>query len=153
LKALQAGHSGSFLAPRDFDVLLDSDSLRTAGCNLAPSLLTAFDADDCAVEMARQAASASHLASCGQCSFGREGTRQLAGILADLTRGRGRDGDLELLLRIGQGMKAGSLCPNGRNAPDAVVTALALFRPEFEQHLNARHCAAALCWQDPKVEK
>jgi len=100
---------------------------------------------ECAVELARRAAAAAHGIVCGQCTFGREGTRQLADVLMDLTRGRGRPGDLELLRNIGEGMKDGSACANGRNAGRALVAALEQFRAEFEAHVQAKKCPANVC--------
>jgi len=69
----------------------------------------------------------------------------LRDILTDLTNGRGAPSDLDLLLDLSDGIKAGSLCANGRNAPDAVLTTLRRFRSEFETHADGKHCPANVC--------
>jgi NADH-quinone oxidoreductase subunit F len=146
LKAVQAGYpAGPWLPPSALDVSLDRDSLRDAGCDAPVDVLTAADSSECAVEMALRAAVGAHHASCGQCTFGREGTRQLMDVLSDLVRGRAQAGDIELLLKLADGMKAGSLCANGRNTPDAVTSAIASFRAEFEAHVNLKQCAVSAC--------
>lgn len=154
LKAVQVGYpAGPWLPESALDVALDHESLRAAGCGVAPDVLTATDVSECAVELARRAAVLAHYASCGQCTFGREGTRQLMDVLTGIVRGRALSGDIELLLKLVDGMKAGSLCANGRNATDSVLSALQHFRVEFESHVNAKQCLVLGCDQAQPVEK
>lgn len=144
LKAVQVGYpAGPWLPESALDVALDRESLRVAGCGVAADVLTAADGSECAVELARRDAVIAHQASCRQCTFGREGTRQLMDVLTDMVRGRALPGDIELLLKIADGMKAGSLCANGRNATDSVLSALQHFRAEFESHVNAKQCSVS----------
>ena len=130
---------------RALDIALDYEQMVSAGCTLGSGSLLAADTAACAVDLARQALIAAHRGSCGKCTFGREGTRQLRDILTDLANGRGAPHDLDLLLDLSDGMKAGSLCANGRNAPDAVLTMLRHFRDEYEAHANGKHCPAHVC--------
>jgi NADH-quinone oxidoreductase subunit F len=116
-------------------------------------VLTAADVSECAVELARKAAVLAHTASCGQCTFGREGTRQLMDVLTDMVRGRALPGDIDLLLKLADGMKAGSLCANGGNATDSVLSALQHFRAEFESHVNAKQCTVSACDRAQPVGK
>ena len=146
LKAVQIGGlAGGWLAAAELDIALDYGQMVSAGCTLGSGSLLAADTAACAVDLARQALAAAHSGSCGKCTFGREGTRQLRDILTDLAKGRGTPGDLDLILDLSDGMKAGSLCANGRNAPDAVLTTLRRFRGEFEAHANGKHCPANVC--------
>ena len=146
LKAVQiGGPAGGWLTAAELDLALDYEQMVSAGCTLGSGSLLAADTAACAVDLARQALVAAHRGSCGKCTFGREGTRQLRDILTDLAKGRGTPGDLDLILDLSDGMKAGSLCANGRNAPDAVLTALRRFRSEFENHANGKHCPANVC--------
>ena len=146
LRAVQIGGlAGGWLAAADLDTALDYEQLVSAGCRLGSGSLRAADTTACAVDLARQALIAAHRGSCGKCTFGREGTRQLRDILTDLENGRGTPSDLDLLLDLSDGMKAGSLCANGRNAPDAVLTTLRRFRGEYEDHANGKHCPANVC--------
>lgn len=146
LKAVQIGGlAGGWLTAAELDIALDYEQMVNAGCTLGSGSLLAADAAACAVDLARQALVAAHRGSCGKCTFGREGTRQLRDILTDLAKGRGTPGDLDLILDLSDGMKAGSLCANGRNAPDAVLTTLRRFRSEFENHAHGKHCPANIC--------
>ncbi|HEX8926714.1 MAG TPA: NADH-ubiquinone oxidoreductase-F iron-sulfur binding region domain-containing protein, partial [Terriglobales bacterium] len=117
----------------------------TLGCSLGSGSLVVADTQQCAIDLARHAAVAAHHASCGQCTFGREGTRQLMDVLTDLARGRAKDDDIELLTNLSDSMKLGSLCVNGRKAPDAVVTTLQHFRAEYEAHVNGKQCPTEVC--------
>jgi len=154
LKAVQVGYpAGPWLPESALDLSFDCDALRAAGCNGPVDVITAADSSECAVELARRSAVEAHNASCGQCTFGREGTRQLVDVLTDLTRGRALIGDIELLLKISDGMKAGALCADGRYAPDAVTSAIQHFRAEFDAHVNAKQCPASACHQLQTVEK
>ena len=109
LKAVQIGGlAGGWLAAAELDIALDYEQMVNAGCTLGSGSLLAADTAACAVDLARQALVAAHRGSCGKCTFGREGTRQLRDILTDLARGRGAASDLQLLLDLSDGMKAGS---------------------------------------------
>jgi len=146
LKAVQVGGPWGGLIPvSNFDVAFDDTSLRAVGCSLGDGSLTAVDSRLCVVELAQRAAAFAHGSICGECTFGREGTRQLSDVLRDLTTGRGSVADLELLKRVGEAMKVGSACINGATAPEVVLTALEHFRAEFEAHAEAKQCPANVC--------
>ena len=66
-------------------------------------------------------------------------------ILEDITSGRGKLEDIDLLLELSEQVKAGSLCGLGQTAPNPVLTTLRYFRDEYEEHIKRRHCRAAVC--------
>ena len=146
LKALQiGGPSGGWIPANELDVALDREELSKAGCTWIPGALFAAAGNACAVELARQSSAAGHKGVCGKCTFGREGTRQLQDVLADLTKGRGQTSDIGLLEEIAGVMKDGAMCANGRNATEAVLTTLKHFRSEYEAHVNDKRCPAGVC--------
>jgi NADH-quinone oxidoreductase subunit F len=146
LKAVQiGGPTGGWIPAGGLDVALEAEELLKAGCRLIPGAIFAAGGNACAVELARQSAAAAHRGVCGKCTFGREGTRQLQDILSDLTRGRAQTADLDLLVEIAGVMQDGSLCANGRNATDAVLTTLQHFRGEYDAHVNEKRCPAKVC--------
>jgi NADH:ubiquinone oxidoreductase subunit F (NADH-binding) len=146
LKAVQVGGpTGGWVPADQLDIALDFEELRGAGCVMGNGSIVAADTHACAVDLARRAASFAHSESCGKCTFGREGTRQLRDVLTDVATGQGAPADLQLLLTLGDGMKAGSLCAHGRTAPDAVLTTLQHFRPEYEAHVSLKRCPAGVC--------
>jgi len=66
-------------------------------------------------------------------------------ILADISEGRGKEGDLDLLLDIAEALRVGSFCAMGQRAPTIVISALRHFRREFEEHILKKRCPAGAC--------
>ncbi|MBA7582929.1 NADPH-Fe(3+) oxidoreductase subunit beta [subsurface metagenome] len=66
-------------------------------------------------------------------------------ILNDITHGRGKLEDIDLLLSMSEQIKAGSLCGLGQTAPNPVLTTIRYFRDEYEEHIKNHHCRAAVC--------
>jgi len=83
--------------------------------------------------------------SCGKCTPCRVGTKMLWNILEDITRGRGKKGDIELLKEIALNVKNLSLCGLGQTAPNPVLTMIQYFRDELEAHIDERKCPAYSC--------
>jgi NADH-quinone oxidoreductase subunit F len=69
----------------------------------------------------------------------------MAEILTDITGGRGKSNDIDLLLELGEGLKLGARCDLGRTAPNPVLTAIRYFREELEAHIKERRCQARVC--------
>ena len=97
------------------------------------------------VDLAKHLLSFTQAESCGGCVVGREGTGQMLGILTDITEGRGKPEDIDLLLELGEGMKLGSLCALGKTAPNPVLTTIQNFREEYEAHIKKKQCPAGIC--------
>jgi NADH-quinone oxidoreductase subunit F len=70
---------------------------------------------------------------------------QMLEILNDITQGRGKPGDIDLLLELGEAIKKGSLCALGGSAPNPVLTTIKYFREEYEAHINKKQCPARVC--------
>jgi NADH-quinone oxidoreductase subunit F len=103
------------------------------------------DSDTCMVDLAKYFLSFTQAESCGECALCREGTMQMLAILTDITEGRGKRRDIDLLLELGEAVKLGSLCALGGTAPNPVLTTIKYFREEYEAHINARRCPARVC--------
>jgi NADH-quinone oxidoreductase subunit F len=145
-KAVQVGGpSGGFLPARDLDYTLDYESMVSAGSFMGSGVMTVMDEDSCMVDMARYFMSLAQSESCGKCTPCRAGTVQMLSILTRITRGEGHEGDIDLLLSLGTSVKAASLCGLGQGAPNPVLTTIACFRDEYEEHIRDRHCRAAVC--------
>ena len=104
-----------------------------------------MDEDTCMVDVARYFLDFTQKESCGKCTFCRIGTHHLLKILTRLTKGEGREGDLELLESLSADIKNGSLCGLGKTAPNPVLTALKYFRDEYEAHIQDKKCPAGVC--------
>ncbi|WP_246804104.1 NADH-ubiquinone oxidoreductase-F iron-sulfur binding region domain-containing protein [Desulfosarcina cetonica] len=145
-KAVQiGGPSGGFL-PADFlDTAVDFEALTRAGAMMGSGGMVVMDEDACMVDVSRYFLEFTQKESCGKCTFCRIGTRHLLDILRRLTRGEGRQGDIDQLETLSRAIKTGSLCSLGRTAPNPVLTSLAYFRDEYEAHVNENRCPACVC--------
>jgi len=145
-KAVQiGGPSGGCLNEAFLDTPIDFDSLLEAGAMMGSGGMVVMDEDTCMVEVARYFLDFTQNESCGKCTFCRIGTYHLLKILDRLTKGEGREGDLELLETLSEDIKNGSLCGLGKTAPNPVLTALKYFRDEYEAHINEKRCPALMC--------
>ena len=104
-----------------------------------------MDEDNCMVDAARFFLDFTTKESCGKCTMCRLGTLQMHEILEDITAGRGKMEDIELLLELAEDIKAGSLCGLGRTAPNPVLTTMRYFRDEYEAHILEKCCPAKVC--------
>jgi NADH-quinone oxidoreductase subunit F len=145
-KAAQTGGpSGGCLPASLLNLPVDYDSLAKAGSIMGSGGMVVMDEDTCMVDIARYFLSFTQSESCGKCVPCRLGTKQMLEILQDITNGRGKLEDIDLLLSLGEQVKAGSLCGLGQTAPNPVLTTIRYFRDEYEEHIKRHHCRAAVC--------
>ena len=145
-KAVQIGGPSGGCLPADFlDTPIDFDSLINAGAMMGSGGMVVMDEDACMVDVARYFLEFTQNESCGKCTFCRIGTQHLLNILERITKGEGREGDLEELDALSRDIKAGSLCGLGKTAPNPVLTSLKYFRDEYEAHIREKRCPAGMC--------
>ena len=145
-KAVQTGGpSGGCLPDSFLDTPVDYDSLISAGSMMGSGGMVVMDEDTCMVDVARYFLDFTQNESCGKCTFCRVGTHHLLEILVRITKGEGREGDLEILEALSEDIKAGSLCGLGKTAPNPVLTSLKYFRDEYEAHIKEKRCPACMC--------
>jgi NADH-quinone oxidoreductase subunit F len=146
LKAMQiGGPTGGYLPASSLDLPVDYEHLFAAGTLMGSGSILVIDGDACIVDQAKCSLSFIQNESCGKCVFCREGTMQMAEILTDISEGRGKTHDIELLLELGEGLKLGAQCDLGRAAPNPALTAIRYFREEVEAHIKERRCQARVC--------
>lgn len=145
-KAVQTGGpSGGCIPEHLLDMPVDFESLRKVGCIMGSGGMIVMDEDTCMVDIARYFLDFTRKESCGECVPCRLGTKQMLDILEDITQGRGKPEDIDLLLDIAEGVKLGSLCALGQTAPNPVITTIRYFRDEYEAHINQKICSAKVC--------
>jgi len=145
-KAVQiGGPSGGCLPETLLDIPIDYDSLREAGSMMGSGGMIVMDEDNCMVDAARFFLDFSTKESCGKCTMCRLGTLQMLRILEDITAGRGKIENIDLLLALAEDVKIGSLCGLGKTAPNPVLTTLRYFRDEYEAHILEKRCPARVC--------
>jgi NADH-quinone oxidoreductase subunit F len=145
-KAVQiGGPSGGCIPESLIDIPIDFDSLYETGSMMGSGGMIFMDEDDCAVDTARFFLDFTTRESCGKCTMCRMGTVQLLSILEDISTGKARMEDLELLEALAEDVKMGSLCGLGRSAPNPVLTTLRYFNDEYKAHILEKHCPALVC--------
>jgi NADH-quinone oxidoreductase subunit F len=107
--------------------------------------MVVMDEETCMVDVARYFLSFTQAESCGKCVPCRVGTKQMLDILERICRGEGRPEDTDLLQKLGEQIKAGSLCALGQTAPNPVLTTLRYFRDEYKAHIEEKRCPAKVC--------
>jgi NADH:ubiquinone oxidoreductase subunit F (NADH-binding) len=146
LKVMQIGGPiGGYLPASSLDLPVDYEHLFAAGTIMGSGTILVLNGDACIVDQAKCILSFIQTESCGKCVFCREGTMQMAEILTDITEGRGKTHDIELLLELGEGLKLGAQCVLGRTASTPALTAIRYFREEIEAHIQERRCQARVC--------
>ncbi len=145
-KAVQTGGPSGGCLPESFlDTPVDYDSLISAGSMMGSGGMVVMDESTCMVDIARYFLDFTQKESCGQCTLCKLGTKQMLNLLEEITQGKGRPGDIDLLLEIGEAVNAGSLCGLGQSAANPVLTTIKYFREEYEAHINEKHCPALAC--------
>jgi len=147
-KAVQTGGpSGGCLPAELLDVKVDFDELTKAGSMMGSGGMIVMDEDTCMVDVARYFLNFLTDESCGKCVPCREGIRQMLKVLTNITKGEGKEGDIELLEELGEVTKEASLCALGRTAPNPVLSTIRYFRDEYEAHIKEKRCPAYFCKQ------
>ncbi|MCD4799486.1 MAG: NADH-quinone oxidoreductase subunit NuoF [Methanosarcinales archaeon] len=145
-KAVQTGGpSGGCIPESLIDLPVDYDRLTEVGSMMGSGGMIVMDEDTCMVDVARYFINFLMEESCGKCVPCREGLLRMGEILTDITEGRGRMEDLDLIQDLSEVLKDASLCGLGQTAPNPVMSTLKYFRNEYEAHIKDHKCPAGVC--------
>jgi NADP-reducing hydrogenase subunit HndC len=145
-KAVQTGGpSGGCIPEALLDLEVGFDELTEAGSMMGSGGMIVMDEDTCMVDVARYFINFLTDESCGKCVPCREGLRQMNKILTNITEGRGKEGDIEILEALSEAAKEASLCALGTSAPNPFLSTLRYFRDEYEAHIKEKRCPALSC--------
>lgn len=145
-KAVQTGGpSGGCIPASLLDTPVDYDSLARVGSIIGSGGMVVLDETDCMVNIARFFLEFTQAESCGKCVPCRIGTKRLLEILDRITKGEGKEGDIELLEALCNDIKLASLCGLGQTAPNPVLSTIRYFRDEYETHIRDKKCPAKVC--------
>jgi len=145
-KAVQTGGpSGGCIPEKFLDLPVDFDELYKVGSMMGSGGMIVMDEDTCMVDIARYFIEFLKEESCGKCVPCREGIRRMHEILADITEGKGRPGDVELLEEMSSAIIDSSLCALGSSAPNPVLSTIKYFRDEYIAHIDKKKCPAGAC--------
>jgi NADH:ubiquinone oxidoreductase subunit F (NADH-binding)/(2Fe-2S) ferredoxin/NAD-dependent dihydropyrimidine dehydrogenase PreA subunit len=145
-KAVQTGGpSGGCIPEELLDLEVGFDELTKAGSMMGSGGMIVMDEDTCMVDVARYFIDFLTDESCGKCVPCREGLRQMHKILTNITEGKGKEGDIELLEELAETAIEASLCALGKSAPNPFLSTLRYFRDEYEAHIKEKRCPALSC--------
>jgi NADH:ubiquinone oxidoreductase subunit F (NADH-binding)/(2Fe-2S) ferredoxin/Pyruvate/2-oxoacid:ferredoxin oxidoreductase delta subunit len=145
-KAVQTGGpSGGCIPEEHLDIGVDFDELAKVGAIMGSGGMIVMDEDTCMVDVARYFLNFLTDESCGKCTPCREGIRQMLKILMNISRGKGKDGDIELLEALAETTRDASLCALGGSAPNPVLSTIRYFRDEYDAHIRQKRCPAFVC--------
>ena len=145
-KAVQTGGpSGGCIPEQLLDLEVGFDELSKAGSMMGSGGMIVMDEDTCMVDVARYFINFLTDESCGKCVPCREGLRQMHKILTNITAGKGKEGDIEILETLAETAVEASLCALGKSAPNPFLSTLRYFRDEYEAHIKEKRCPALSC--------
>ncbi len=145
-KAVQlGGPSGGCVPAYLGETQIDYDSVKNTGAIMGSGGMVVMDESTCMVDMARFFLDFTAKESCGKCTFCRIGTKRMLEILERITKGDGKDGDIEMLEELSHQIIENSLCGLGQTAPNPVLTTIKYFRDEYEAHIRDKKCPAKNC--------
>jgi NADP-reducing hydrogenase subunit HndC len=145
-KAVQTGGPSGGCIPEDqLDLPVGFDELTAAGSMMGSGGMIVMDEDTCMVDVARYFLDFLTDESCGKCVPCREGMRQMLKILTNITQGKGKEGDIELLEQLSETAIEAALCALGKSSPNPFLSTLKYFREEYEAHVKEKRCPALSC--------
>ncbi len=145
-KAVQTGGPSGGCIPEEYlDTEVDFDRLTELGSMMGSGGMIVMDEDNCMVDVAKYFMNFLKDESCGKCTTCREGTKRIYEILDGMTKGEGKEGDIELLEDLSWVTVNASLCALGGTAPNPVTGTLRYFRDEYEKHIKDKNCPAKVC--------
>ncbi len=145
-KAAQTGGpSGGCIPVQHLNTPVDYESLAEMGTIMGSGGLVVIDEDTCMVDLAKFFLDFVQDESCGKCTPCRIGTKRMLEILQRISHGEGQEGDIDLLLELGESIKQSALCGLGQTAPNPVLSTIRYFRDEYEAHIKEKRCPASVC--------
>jgi NADH-quinone oxidoreductase subunit F len=144
LLAVIPGGSSTPLMPKHVcdDMLMDFDSLRSAGTGLGTAGIIVMDkSTDIVQAIARISYFYKH-ESCGQCTPCREGTGWMYRMMDRLVRGDAEIDEIDVLFDVTKQVEGHTICALGDAAAWPIQGLIKHFRPELEQRIAARKAAA-----------
>ncbi|MBC8496416.1 MAG: NADH-quinone oxidoreductase subunit NuoF [Anaerolineales bacterium] len=141
LKAIiPGGTSTPMLTADQIDVPMAFETLKQVGSELGTGAIIVMDESTCMVEAARRLSKFFAHESCGRCTPCRIGSQRIFEILDRMEHGKGKTGDIDLILELVQGIDGQTFCPMGAMLVNPPRSAIQRFREEFEYHITHKCC-------------
>ena len=145
-KAVQIGGPSGGCIPQEFlDTPIDYESLKSLGSIMGSGGMVVMDEDTCMVDVAKYFLTFLQDESCGKCLTCREGIERMLELVTDITEGKGKEEDIQLLQELGELVRDVSMCGLGQTAPNPLLSTIRYFIDEYEQHIKYKKCPAGVC--------
>lgn len=145
-KAAQTGGpSGGCITRENLGMPIDYESLQEVGSMMGSGGLIVMDDSTCMVDVAKYFMDFIVDESCGKCTPCRDGTVKMYNTLERITKGEGKEKDLDRLKDLGDIIKKTSFCGLGQTAPNPVLSTLENFEEEYVAHIKDNTCPAGVC--------
>ena len=115
------------------------------------SSITIYNDGDCIVDACVQLMNAAYENSCGKCVLCREGTSQFKQIVTEMTTGKAKMSDVDLIKEVSELITIGAYCPFGQHMTRPLTTAMELFAEEFEEHIKKKSCKCGKCYKQAEL--
>lgn len=115
------------------------------------SSITVYDESQCMVDALVQIMNKTYEMSCGKCVLCREGTSQFKQIVTEMTTGRAKPNDIDLIKEVSEIISVGAYCPFGQNMTNPLTSAMGLFADEFEDHIKRKTCKCGKCYKQAEL--
>ena len=99
----------------------------------------------CPVDWALRVADIARLNNCGKSVMCRDGMNQLYTIISDITTGKGRTEDIELLRDICGVIKTSEGCDIAKDAAALTDESVTRYGDEWDLHIRRKRCTALVC--------
>jgi ferredoxin len=139
------GPLGGCYSENQLDYTVDYDTMSRYNSTIGSGGLVVLDQSNCIVDFARHQMGFVQEETCGKCAPCRLGTEVMYEILDRITKGEGREEDIDALRELGEDIHDFTLCGLGQMAPNPVLTSLEYFREEYEAHIRDKTCPSRVC--------
>jgi NADH-quinone oxidoreductase subunit F len=140
------GISMGFMTAAELDTPLDFNGPGKVGClGLGTAAVIVIDDRQSMVDVLYNCCRFMAHESCGQCTPCRQGTSWATRILERIRDGKGKLADLDILMDIANGIgiiPGTTICGLADGAAWPIKNAIKKFRPELEEHINAKRVAS-----------
>ncbi len=142
-----SGPSSGYLPASLVDLPLDFKALADAGSMVGSGAIVVCAEGRCMLDMAINSTRFFRNESCGKCVPCRMGSQKLVDILTRWTYGESGKNDLALIDELFNAMRLSSICGLGQIIHAPLASILKHFPAVIDDHLKARRCPAAVCFQ------
>ena len=126
------------------DLRLDPGVIRALGGMLGAAIVV-IGHKACIVDFALNCVEFYRNESCGKCVPCRVGSQKLVDIITEVTLGRARAEQMEIVDVLAETMREASICGLGMVASNPFTTVMKYFGDELKEHVDHGRCAAGVC--------